>query len=313
MSIRFATPADTEAVKDIWHKCFGDGDPFLSWNFSRNYNPDDTLVWVEKRKIVATLQMQSKNISLWGNAMPGNYIFGIATLPKYRGRGIAWALMIQAFRVAEERGQVVSLLIPFNYRFYEKFDYKMCYKLVKATIKREQSSPGDDYGHTIELREINDETIEILQNIYKKFCEPLNGWIMRSDREFRLILEDVLTNGNGHCVLCRDDMEGEYVGYALGRLENKKFSAYEMACIGSGGKYPIISGIFDMFADCHEIEVTSPTYYCDDLISTGGYLDYSKICPFAMAKVLNKEKFLRICGKNEFFCENNNYANMLFS
>jgi len=311
MSIRFATPADTEAVKDIWHKCFGDGDPFLSWNFSRNYNPEDTLVWVEKRKIVATLQMQSKNISLWGKNVQGNYIFGIATLPKYRGRGIAWALMIQAFREAEERRQVVSLLIPFNYRFYEKFGYKMCYKLVKATIKKE-NSPGFVYGHTIELREINNDTIEILQNIYKKFCEPLNGWIARSDNEFRLILEDVINNFGGSCILCKD-IDGGYVGYTIGKFKDEKFAAHEMAYTNSDARDGLISGIFDMFADCNEIEVTSPMYYSDDLISTDGYLDYSKICPFAMAKVLNKEKFLQTCGKNDFFCENNNYANMLFS
>jgi len=97
MSIRFATTADTETVKSIWNKCFGDGEPFLSWNFSRNYNPSDTLVWEECGKVVATLQMQSKAINLYGTVVQGNYIFGIATLPEFRCKGIARELMIHAF------------------------------------------------------------------------------------------------------------------------------------------------------------------------------------------------------------------------
>jgi len=307
MSIRFATPADTEAVKSIWHKCFGDGEPFLSWNFSRNYDPNDTLVWVEGGEVVATLQMQTKNISFGGNVIPGNYIFGIATLPEFRNRGIARELLIQAFREARERGHVVSLLIPFSYRFYEKFGYEMCYKLVKSTIKKEYSSPGDKYGHIMK----SDYTIADLQNVYRKFCEPLDGWIVRSDNEFRLILEDVLNNGNGRCIACYDRESGECVGYAIGRIEGKKFFAYEMA-YRNGSQYAIIAEAFEQLG-CDEVEITSPVYYCDDLISTGGYLDYSKIYPFAMVKVLDEEKMEQNrCGK-EKSCKNENYANMLFS
>jgi predicted acetyltransferase len=312
MSIRFATSADTAAVKDIWRKCFGDGEPFLSWNFSRNYNPCDTLVWEEDGKIIATLQMQSKNISLWGEIVPGNYIFGIATLSKYRGRGIANALITQAFKVAFERGHIISLLIPFNYRFYEKYGYKMAYKLVKATVNKKDYSPDDAYGHTIELREINDETIKIMQNIYEKFCEPLNGWIVRTDNEFRLILESVIGERGGKCIVCRNSMNGEYMGYTLGKIADKKFSAYEMAYINMEARYAMIAEIFEKFK-CEKIEITSPLHYCNDLISAGGYTDYSKICPFAMAKVLEERKFRQIFGEKNFFCDEKNYANMLFS
>ena len=308
MSIRFATSADTEAVKSIWNKCFGDGDPFLSWNFSRNYNPNDTLVWEDGGEVVATLQMQSKAISLYGEIVPGNYIFGIATLPEYRCKGIARELLESAIEVAIERGHVLSMLIPFNYRFYEKFGYKMSYKLVKASIKAEYSSPDDMHGHIIK----SDYIISDLQNVYKKFCENLNGWINRSDDEFQLILEDVLQNGNGRCIVSYDCESEECTGYAIGRVEKEKFAAYEMAYIDTASEYPIIAGIFEQLG-CKEIEVTSPISKCDGLISLGGYLDCSKIYPFAMTKVLNESKFYEICGKNDFFSENKNFSNMLFS
>ena len=306
MSVRFAKPADTEAVKSIWNKCFGDGEPFLSWNFSRNYNPEDTLVWEENCKVVATLQMQSKEINLYGNVVKGNYIFGIATLPKYRNRGIAKALLERSFKVAVERGHIVSLLIPFNYRFYEKFGYKMGYKMVKAIIKKD-NTPKFVSEHIIK----SDYTIADLQVVYKKFCEKLNGWIIRTDDEFRLILEDVIDNFGGYCLVCENSV-GEKIGYAIGNFKDDKFLVYEMAYINDSARDSLICGIFDKF-NCEEIEVASPFEFCDYLISTGGYLDYSKICPFVMIKMLNESKFREICGKNDFFCDFKNYVNMLFS
>jgi len=306
MSIRFATPADTEAVKCIWNKCFGDGDPFLSWNFSRNYDPKDTLVWEENGKVVATLQMQSKAISLYGTVIPGNYIFGIATLPEFRCRGIAKALLEYSFEVAVEREHIVSLLIPFNYRFYEKFGYKMSHKLVKASIKK-KFAPNMRSRHIIK----SDYTIADLQNVHRKFCEQLNGWIVRSNNEFRLILEDVISNWNGHCLVCRNN-SGENIGYTIGILKDDKFSAHEMAYVNDYARDSLIFEIFEKF-DCNEIEVTSPLAKCDGLISAEGYTECSKIYPFAMTKVLNEAKFYKICEKNNFFCDYTNYANMLFS
>jgi len=184
----------------------------------------------------------------------------------------------------------------------------MSYKLVKAVIKKEYLSPGDKYGHIIK----SDYAIADLQHTYKKFCESLNGWIVRSDDEFELILEDVLKNGNGRCIVCYNWESGECVGYAIGRVEEKKFVAYEMVYTDAGAKYSILAGVFEQL-DCDEVEVTSPVSKCDDLISFGGYTDSSKICPFVMTKVLNEGKFREICRENDFFCENKNYANMLFS
>ena len=308
--IRFATPADTAAVKDIWHKCFGDGEPFLSWNFERNYNPGDTLVWIEDGEVVATLQMQTKAINLYGEVVAGNYVFGIATLPPWRSRGIAAALLERSFEVAVKRGHVVSLLIPFNYKFYERFGYKLAYKLVKASIKKE-FAPKLELSHNIKFADVDEKTIANFQYIYRKLCEPLNGWIARSDHEFSLILENCVNCG-GNLIVCVNE-SGECVGYAIGEFEDGKFSAHEMAYVSDVARDSLLAGIFAEFPNCVEIEATTPMFYCDDLISFGGYLDGSKIYPFSMVKILNEAKFRQICGENEFFRENFNYANLLFS
>ena len=39
MEIRFADENEKEAVKQLWHYCFYDSDPYLSWFFNVVYHP----------------------------------------------------------------------------------------------------------------------------------------------------------------------------------------------------------------------------------------------------------------------------------
>ena len=297
MPVRFANNEDTNVVKEIWQKCFKDEEPFLSWNFERNYKSEDTIVFEQDGNIVSTLQMASCDISLWGERVSANYISGVATLSEFRNRGIAGMLTRRAFEVGIERGQAVSLLVPFNYNFYEKFGYKMCYKTVKATIKKE-NAPKLATGHKLKLCQINDETIAILQGIYKEFCKNLNGYVIRTDENFRLILEDVIDIFSGSLIVNKSET-GDYNAYAICHFENGKLSIYEMAYTDYNGYKAIMSGIWDMFNECVEAEINCPLSRCGELLTTGGYNDGSKIFPFAMARVLYVEKILNVlhrCG-----------------
>ena len=49
---------------------------------------------------------------------------GLGTLPEYRRQGCVRFLFEEAFKLAPERGWVVSLLHPFSFSYYRKFGYE---------------------------------------------------------------------------------------------------------------------------------------------------------------------------------------------
>ncbi len=96
----------------MWKRCFGDPDDYMELYFRYKYRPEDTLLYIEGSEAVASLQMLTYQFTFHGVEIPVIYLSGVCTLPAYRGRGYARALLFESFNEAIRRGVPLMILVP---------------------------------------------------------------------------------------------------------------------------------------------------------------------------------------------------------
>lgn len=99
---------DELACKELWQTCFGDEEQFID-SFLIRYYSRRRMLSIERDGCMAAMLHLLPFESELGRT---TYIYGVATAPEYRGRGLATELMREAMRLAGERGDDALFLIP---------------------------------------------------------------------------------------------------------------------------------------------------------------------------------------------------------
>lgn len=128
--IGFSTEELTPLVGQMWKTCFGDSDEAIELFFSKKYRPQNTLLYFERGKPVASLQMIPYTMTFFGEIIDFYYLAGLCTLPQYRSKGYMAQLMVHAHCVMAERSIPLSILIPAGedlFSYYHKFGYERAF------------------------------------------------------------------------------------------------------------------------------------------------------------------------------------------
>lgn len=128
--IAFATKNSEQEIRDMWKTVFGDPDNYMDVYFKTKYKPENTLVYYEDNKAVASLQMLPFMFTFCGKEIPILYLSGVATLPQYRKKGYMHQLLLKSFEVAHEREIPLMLLVPqenWLLKFYEKYGFSQTF------------------------------------------------------------------------------------------------------------------------------------------------------------------------------------------
>ena len=99
---------DELACKELWQTCFGDEEQFIDSFLIRYYSRRRMLSIERDGRMAAMLHLLPFESELGRTT----YIYGVASAPEYRGRGLATELMREAMRLAGERGDDALFLIP---------------------------------------------------------------------------------------------------------------------------------------------------------------------------------------------------------
>ncbi len=99
---------DELACKELWQTCFGDEEQFIDSFLIRYYSRRRMLSIERDGRMAAMLHLLPFESELGRTT----YIYGVATAPEHRGRGLATELMREAMRLAGERGDDALFLIP---------------------------------------------------------------------------------------------------------------------------------------------------------------------------------------------------------
>ncbi|MBQ4145176.1 MAG: GNAT family N-acetyltransferase [Clostridia bacterium] len=213
--VRLAEENDFYFLKHTWKVCFDDPDSFIDWNFERNFSFSNTIVADFKNTPASNMQLMPHKIKLRNLEYDVNYVSGVATLPECRNKGLVRELFSYAFPLMKKRCQPISLLVPFNYQFYEKFGYKQCYEKV---FRYAEILPDNDY---ITEDNFSGNIINTLDLIYRNEMKSKTGYAIRTREDWQRILEDLLIISKGKIYLSPDK-----TGYAL--ITSRNEGGYEI-------------------------------------------------------------------------------------
>lgn len=110
--IQFADKQSRETVRSMWKSCFGDPDDYLDLYFRHKYRDEQTVIYFDGERAVASLQMLPYSFTFHGREIPVLYLSGVCTLPDARRKGFMHQLLLRSFEVARERDIPLMLLVP---------------------------------------------------------------------------------------------------------------------------------------------------------------------------------------------------------
>ncbi len=175
IEIREARDEDRKSVASVLWKAFEATETFenmLKQDWLKDWHKPDENDWsyvaVEDGRVVANFSffVSDKNI-IRGNPMKFSGIWGVATDPLYRGKGLIRDLFTKTFPIMREKGAVLSILDPFYKPFYEKFDYALAEKRAKHTFKKDQLRDVEVPAGITWREATSPDDIETVMNIEK--------------------------------------------------------------------------------------------------------------------------------------------------
>ena len=126
--IRFITRHDFPQIMRSWQTCFGDGEAYIRLFWNACFPLCRGLTDERDGTLTAMAFLLPGALVYREESYPATYIYAVATLPEYRGRGIAAALMQRAAEIAREEGQAALCLLPGSeglYDYYAKLGYSV--------------------------------------------------------------------------------------------------------------------------------------------------------------------------------------------
>lgn len=124
MELRLINPCEYGEAEDIWSDCFpGDGGEFCDYYFRNRTAAENVLAAFDGGHMIAALHMLPYPVAVGSHEKRLGFISGVSTLPEYRRRGVASALLREARRCLAARGCCAAVLQPFEVAFYAENDY----------------------------------------------------------------------------------------------------------------------------------------------------------------------------------------------
>lgn len=143
--IAFAKGHQLPALQAMWRRCFGDGEEYTAFVFRHLLCPQNILVCSdEEERPQGMLCQYPMTLSGPGYSCKSAYIFGVATLPEHRGRGISTKLLEAAHRYLKMEKTAASVLVPASeglFRFYGQRGYQNAFSIVKEHYPAAALSP----------------------------------------------------------------------------------------------------------------------------------------------------------------------------
>lgn len=310
MNIRFAKESDKNNIIDIWNYCFDDGPKFTDYYFNDKYKHENTIV-VEDDEIVSSLQLNQYNLKLNDKIYDTSYVVGVSTFPQARGKGYMKHIMDFTLNELYRKNQLVSILMPIDYRLYRKYGYEHCYDQIEYEIDIEDLSGFKSKGF---LKKAKLDNINDLINIENNFLKDLNGTIIRDKNYYENLFKEVESE-DGHIYIHEDELKDGYIIYFI---NNENIFVRELYYNNLNALKGILRFLYNHNTQCKKVTISSPIDDKIRFILSNPKTANIKLKPFMMGRVINLKKYLEslniksnenlsinISVKDDFIKENN--------
>lgn len=205
--------ADGEQLTQLWAACFGDTREEIRFYLDHRMTEDNLLVLHEDGRIVSMASFLAVEYRLGEEYVPARYVYAVATLPGYRGRGYA----AEVLSAAREKYGGPLLLAPAEEAlcaYYERLGFLRAFPGERYEISPAEEQPEGTELAAMELKPEEpgaqlqpvsaEEYVKIRDE--KKACEGYVRW----DAEAVRYAMDVAGAGGGRtCAVLSEDGEKE--------------------------------------------------------------------------------------------------------
>ncbi|MGL5712916.1 MAG: GNAT family N-acetyltransferase [Paraclostridium sp.] len=291
MDIRLARNEDLDNIKDIWDYCFGDGESFVNYYFNNKYKPENTVIVEEDGEIISSLQLNQYKINLNNKVYDTSYVVGVSTYPQARGKGFMKNVMEFSLNEMYKRNQLVSILMPIDYRLYRKYGYEHCYDQIEYKLAVENLK---DFKILGDFKKINDKHINYMIDIYNEFSKNLNGETNRDKDYYETLFKEVKCE-NGYMYIHEAD---GYEGYIIYFINGDTMFVREIAYKNIDSVKSMLKFIYNHNTQCKKITIMSPVNDSIRYILPNLKTNEVNIKPFMMGRIINLENYLKSLDVN---------------
>lgn len=268
-----------EQTRALWRTAFNDSEDFIDLYFEEKYTDDANIFFRHDGELFAAAQVFPMRFQMGGHVLPSVYVSGLATLPQYRRQGLAAQVLYYAHRRAFERGVVFSFLVPGDEKLVNFYRQQMHGNYEVSTCRiRVPFQRTDTASEGIEVSAPEQYGKEVYV-FYKKQQQQSAVALTLSENDFFAAVADVELD-NGALLVAR--RRQKIVGTCL--------------------YVPTENGI--LVRDLMVADPAAQTAFADYLEKAFPkkelqLIDYCKwdeegAEPYAMARVLNVERFLTV-------------------
>ncbi len=271
-------------TRELWRTCFGDSEAFLDLYFGRKYTPASNVCIVNDGQVVSALQVFVYPMNFYGSVVRVGYLSGVATHPDHRGKGLAGRIIDEAHRRLYRAGAVMSWVIPADEGLYGFYERHGSYQ----TAAYRMDSPLDDVPATLPAGcEVEEPTghAEELYVCYRDIRRRTDLALCHGRDSFYIALDDWRMGGHTFCAVRR---RGRLAGLSFAR-QGGEGEALVTELLARDDE------AFDALV-CHVARKYS-TASVNLRLSVSGNTPGAR--PYAMARVLDAPRFLRLVQKAE--------------
>lgn len=285
MEIRYAKEEEIESIKEIWSYCFNDTESFMKYYFNDKYKSENTVVALDEGKIISSLQLNQYKLLLNSKVYNTSYVVGVSTLPE--GRGVGYMNKVMKFTLNElyKKGQLVSILMPIDYRLYRRFGYEHCYDQIEYTINTDDLKNFKSSGKMIksDLSQIDD-----LIRIDRTFLNEVNGNVLKDEHYYENLFKEIQSE-DGFLYIHEGNEKDGYIVYFL--HEGKMF-VRELFYKNIDALKSMLKFIYNHNTQCKIVTISTPTIDKIRFILDNPKDSDIKIKPFMMGRIINVKKFI---------------------
>ena len=227
MNIDRPMNGDIAGLRFLWYEAFGDSDEFLDIFFMTAFSRDRCMRIRIGEEIAAALYWFDCSVDDRKIA----YIYAVATLEKYRGKGLCRELMNAAHRCLAAVGFSGAVLVPSEkslFGFYGKMGYRVCSHIEKFSCEAEDNTVS------VSLRRLGGREYAALRSRML----PAGGVIQEGENIEFLLTQTELYCGDGVVFAARREGDRLICPEFLGEKKAASGILRELGCVFGDFRVP---------------------------------------------------------------------------
>ncbi len=180
MEIRQPNERDRNAVANVMRVSLNLGPTWIEERGSK-LNLEQFACAFDGERAIASAGARSLRQWFGGAEIPMSGVYGVATLPEYRGAGLASRAVGQVLHQARERGTPIAALYPAALRPYRGLGFELAGTFTEHTVPLDDLPAG---AGPLAVEEYRPEELEAVRGCYRRVASTNNGPIDCDDDQW---------------------------------------------------------------------------------------------------------------------------------